>query len=181
MIIGLSGYARSGKDTVADMLPGFTKVAFADPLRALAYDLDPTVLVRETDYDSYQALVDDRGYDWVKDNTNARDFLVALGKGMRKHIHPDIWVTLALTKVAALVDAGRNVVITDVRYPNEAQRIKELGGQVWRIVRPGVEAANEEELRTIQEIDDTGVDWYVQNEGELEELRSVVENLLGLK
>jgi dephospho-CoA kinase len=40
MIIGLTGYAQSGKDTVANILVenyGYQRVAFADPIRALLY------------------------------------------------------------------------------------------------------------------------------------------------
>lgn len=32
------------------------------------------------------------------------------------------------------------LVITDVRYPNEAQRVKDLGGEIWEVVRPGLES-----------------------------------------
>ena len=46
MIIGLTGYAQSGKDTVAKILIeqyGFTRVAFADKIRELLYEMDPPV------------------------------------------------------------------------------------------------------------------------------------------
>jgi dephospho-CoA kinase len=46
MIIGLSGYAQSGKDTVAKVLVekyGYRRVAFADPIRDLLYGMDPLV------------------------------------------------------------------------------------------------------------------------------------------
>ena len=46
MIIGLTGYARSGKDTVAQILVdkfGFTRVAFADPIRDFCYQVNPIV------------------------------------------------------------------------------------------------------------------------------------------
>ena len=46
MIIGLSGYARSGKDAVAQVLVsefGFKRVAFADPIRDLLYEMDPKI------------------------------------------------------------------------------------------------------------------------------------------
>ena len=48
MIIGLSGYAQSGKDTVAKVLIeeyGFTRIAFADKIREFLYDLNPQVKV----------------------------------------------------------------------------------------------------------------------------------------
>jgi dephospho-CoA kinase len=46
MIIGLTGYARTGKDTVASVLVkdfGFERIAFADPIRELLYELNPKV------------------------------------------------------------------------------------------------------------------------------------------
>ena len=51
MIIGLTGYAQSGKDSVADILVknyGYTRIAFADPIRKLLYETNPAV--KDGDY-----------------------------------------------------------------------------------------------------------------------------------
>jgi 50S ribosomal subunit-associated GTPase HflX len=49
MIIGLSGYAQVGKDTVANILVqhhGYKRVAFADKIRECLFALDPIIAVR---------------------------------------------------------------------------------------------------------------------------------------
>lgn len=67
------------------------------------------------------------------------------------------------------------VVITDVRYPNEASRIKDLGGVVWEVVRPGVESdghASEQPLP--REL----VDHTIDNSGDLNFLTGRVDDAI---
>ena len=58
--------------------------------------------------------------------------------------------------------------MTDVRFPNEAQRIKDLGGVVWRVKRPGVGPANYHESETA--LDDWPFDAVLENDGNLVDL-----------
>jgi dephospho-CoA kinase len=67
MIIGLSGYAQSGKNTVADILVdhhGFIQLAFADAIRAFVYEINPMVACSPTGY--LQDLVNLKGWDEAK-------------------------------------------------------------------------------------------------------------------
>lgn len=129
-IIGLSGYSGVGKDTVAKMLVprGYGQLAFADSIRALAFDLDPAV------HDQVQMF----GWDKAKQNDYVRRYLQKLGVTARKYLGPEVWVNAAMLRVGAT----GNYVITDVRFPNEARRIKTMGGKVVRIDRPGVGPVN---------------------------------------
>lgn len=64
MIIGLSGYARSGKDTVASFLVSeyaFERISFADPIRDILYALNPSV-----DGESLISMVDNYGWEIAK-------------------------------------------------------------------------------------------------------------------
>jgi hypothetical protein len=119
-IIGLCGYARSGKDTAAEGLIeiGWTRVALADPLKRVALAI---------------------GWDGEKDEPG-RVLLQNLGQAVREHIAPDAWITALLT---AAERVHGDVVVTDVRYPNEAAAIRDQGGYLVQIVRPGVGPANE--------------------------------------
>ena len=74
MIIGLTGYARSGKDTVANYLVehhGYTRVAFADAIRDALYELNPYIAnnLRVAE------VVDDYGWDIAKTNPEVRRLL----------------------------------------------------------------------------------------------------------
>jgi hypothetical protein len=132
MIIGLSGYAQAGKDTVAELLClnyGYHRRAFADPMRDAIYTLNPIVFNLNS---RVADLVDEYGWDVAKANPEVRRLLQVFGTDVgRKMFNENFWVDIAL---AGLHDKHR-VVISDVRFPNEADAIKKLGGQVWRINR----------------------------------------------
>lgn len=151
-IIGLSGYAQSGKDSTAKVFVeelGFQKLAFADALRAVARAANPTVLGRRTKeaISSGSIFADALGdpylekgaYEWLKANTTYREFLQNLGTAVRDHLGPQAWVDAAMRKV----EEGGKYVISDVRFRNEAEAIVQQGGQVWRIRRVGNSAAND--------------------------------------
>jgi hypothetical protein len=138
MIIGLSGYARSGKDTVANILVeryGYKRVAFADPIRDLLYDVDPFV-DRNI---SLKSLVDEYGWDVAKSYPEVRRLMQDLGLSARRLFGESFWLHQA-TKSFATSD---KVVVADVRFVNEADTLRQNGGQVWRVERPGTEAVNE--------------------------------------
>ena len=56
----------------------------------------------------------------------------------RNLIHPDIWILEAERRLKQMSNANDTdgVIITDCRFPNEADKIHEMGGKVIRIVRP---------------------------------------------
>lgn len=122
-LIGLSGWATSGKDAVGQVLQRehhFTRVAFADPIKSLAVRI---------------------GWDGKKDE-RGRVLLQRIGVAAREVFGPDVWVNLAMRQVDALMEQGVRVCITDVRFPEEVTAIRERGGIVFRVVRPGVAAPN---------------------------------------
>ena len=136
MIIGLTGYAQSGKDSVANILVsnyGYTRVAFADPIRELLYQMNPAV--KDGGY-RVQSTVDAYGWDVAKTAfPEVRNMLQNLGVGARKTFGDMFWVQQALRQVSP----EGNFVITDVRYPNEAKAIREYdNSQIWRIKRSGI-------------------------------------------
>lgn len=168
-LIGLCGYARSGKNTVGDFLTeqyGYEQRAFADKLRDLAVYIDPYIGDEEVRY-SDEAVFN---YERAKNEfPEVRRFLVALGKGVREVLGGGIWLDACLpVKFPATFDDdsllfgwdGPPTVITDVRYPNEAQRILDLGGEVWYLNRLGHYGVNEEEVTSISKILDQGLVSY---------------------
>ena len=161
-LIGLCGWARSGKDTAAEALisRGFARVAFADALkREVCSGLGIARERLEVEKASWRPL------------------LVEWGRG-RRRVDQDCWIKLTRALVEKMPPSA-DVVVTDVRYPNEAKWIWEQGGFVLRISRPGVIAANEEEERTIAEVDKiaTRQTFWIENNGSVEDLHKKMEGV----
>ena len=169
MIIGLSGYAQSGKDTVAKILVeeyGFTRIAFADKIKELLYEMNPRINDRQL-----QQWVDLQGWDAIKGMSEVRMLLQNLGVGARKIMGELVWVKLAIMRL----DSDKNYVVTDVRFTNEADWIKEVyGGHIWRVERPGVNPANDHVSES--ELNAWNFDELIYNAGSLEDLAEIVRS-----
>lgn len=183
VIVGLHGVAQSGKDTAGSFLitrEGFERIAFADVMRNALLALDPLVTVKVTapkwhggevtDYRRLSQLIEERGWDRAKTEVpEVRQLLQRFGTEAGRMVHgEDVWVDLAL----AAVKLGGRYVVTDVRFANEAEAIRKLGGEVWRITRPGVESVN-------AHVSDAGlpdalIDRTIANDGTRADLRKRV-------
>ena len=178
MIIGLSGYAQTGKDTVAQHLVeqyGFTRIAFADPIREALYALDPIL----HDYPAIPGIrlswiVDKSGWESVKkESAEARRMLQRLGTEVaRNQWSPNFWVDLAMQKASKF---GK-VVITDVRFPNEYEAIRGANGDIWRVVKPGVSAVNAHASEVA--LDNYTFDKTILNNGSLDILHQSIDYLI---
>ena len=179
MIIGLTGYAQSGKDTVANILVekyGYTRIAFADKIREFLYDMNPM-------YDSIageprfvKSAVDRYGWDVAKQDPHIRRLLQNTGVSARKTFGENHWVVEAFKNI----DRDKDYVVTDVRFTNEAEWLKDIyNGQLWRIKRPGVEAVNSHVSE--HELANYKVDQIFMNGGSLDDLELLVKTrMLGL-
>lgn len=140
-IIGICGLAGSGKDTIGDALvnnlPNWEKVSFASHLKdvtALLFGFDRKMLAGETPED--RAIREQPDKFWSekmgKDFT-PRYALQYLGTNLlRNQLHQNIWVDCLERKI---LEFDKNVVITDVRFPNEINMIRNIGGEIWRVER----------------------------------------------
>lgn len=145
-ILGLRAWAQAGKDTLALAYideDQFERLAFADFMREALYALNPLVVYRKRwrrRFARLAELVDDRGWDAAKQIPEVRQLMQRFGtEAGRNVLGQDVWVNALFNRVLP----GHRYVITDVRFPNEAQRIKDHGGEVWRVTRPGVGPAND--------------------------------------
>jgi hypothetical protein len=132
-IIGLTGYAQHGKNTVAEVFEdlGYRPVAFADALREMARRLDPWVGAGHL---RYSELLNGVGYEEAKKNPEVRRLLQVLGtECVRDIIGENAWVQALFKNVFP----GERYVITDVRFPNEARAVTQAGGEVWKVTRLG--------------------------------------------
>ena len=173
MLIGLTGYAQSGKDTLANILVeeyGYKRVAFADKIRELLFEMDPPVPMPEGKIVGLQNLVEIYGWDVAKQNSTVRSMLQNLGVGARTVFGTDFWVQEAIRPVKD----SKNIVVTDVRFNNEADWIKSFeGSAIWRVKRNGVQAVNSHVSET--QMDGYPVDQIFTNNGSIEDLRILLK------
>lgn len=177
-LIGLTGHAGAGKDAAAAGLVagGWTRQAFADPVRSMALAIDPLV---EWDVFSHNPvrlslLVAKRGWHVSKQCPEVRRLLQTIGTdAVRVHLGEDAWVQ-AFDRAR---DRRADTVATDVRFPNEAHHIQRMGGIVIRIDRPGVGPVNG---HVSEAVDGLSVDAVVVNDGTIEQLQDRVAGLVRL-
>ena len=177
MIIGLSGYARSGKDTIADYLVehhGFIKLSFASPMREALYKLDPEITDMTGLVYGFRQAVNLFGWDDMKTYfPTYRGLMQRMGTEVgREMFGENFWVGQALKQVTP----GANVVFSDVRYQNEANAVQAAGGEVWRIERPGVGPANDHNSE--HDLDNYKFDHRIMNYGPVEDLYQTVTTIL---
>jgi hypothetical protein len=168
-VIGVSGLARTGKDTVANFALaqiGGYRYSFADPMRdmlkAIGMDLSDPFWQDRKDTPipalgaSPRRLMQTLGTEWG-----------------RQLINPDIWLVLAKQRLLAF---GPGMIISDVRFENEANWVRSLGGLVIHLVRPSAPKIE-------QHISEAGVlvndlDLVIHNNGTLEQLFDRVKETL---
>ncbi|MFJ5103186.1 hypothetical protein [Streptomyces sp. NPDC088554] len=145
--VGIIGRARVGKDTAGQWLVdnrGYRRVGFADPLKEAALKLDPIIQAEETrgDWGDCDLRISEAvklfGWEAAKDTyPEVRRILQELGASIRA-IDEDFWLRAAMAKVRAANEYGFPAVITDVRYPNEADSLRRAGFHLIHIERPSV-------------------------------------------
>jgi hypothetical protein len=139
-IIGITGRKFSGKDTAGNYFVekyGFERMAYADPLKKAAkeiFDFNDEQL-----YGNAKEIIDQY---WGITPRNAMQFL---GTDLfRNHIcellpnmGKDIWVNVLKRKALNIFEKNPDskIVVTDVRFPNELQAIKDLGGITIKLQR----------------------------------------------
>lgn len=171
MIIGLTGYAQSGKDTVAQELVeryGFTRVAFADKIREFLYDVNPMVACSPTGY--LVDLVNLVGWDKAKKEAQVRSLLQNLGVAARKNFGENFWILEAFKDIKS----ADQIVVTDVRFINEAKWIKSYeNSHIWKVKRPDITAVNDHVSES--EMDGYKPDQIFYNNGTLDDLKLLVK------
>lgn len=179
--IALTGLARSGKDSVAARLVdrhGYVRVAFADVLKAAALRVDPLIphmRGEEQLTTRLSRVVEIVGWEAAKDDLpEVRRFLQDFGQTIRE-IRPRFWIEAAYADIRAAWSADRPVVVTDVRYANEADALLASGFELVRVTRPGLTPGQH---RSEREMLDYPVGAELANDGTLADLHWKVDRLI---
>lgn len=167
MIIGLTGKARSGKDTAAEYLAtiGFDHYWFSKPMKDAC-----KVIFDWSDQHVYGDLkeVVDPAF-----GCSPRQALQTLGTEWgRDCIGENLWVDIAKAKMRC----AENIVISDVRFDNEARAIREMGGFVIEIIRPGIKSV--EAHSSEGGIGRKLIDKYVANSGTIDNLHERIRSII---
>lgn len=163
MLYGITGKAGAGKDTIASILANelnYTHISFAGPLKEALSVLgmpEPPREIKEHNYPgrdySYRVAAQTLGTEWAR------------------KLDENFWINLAIQKLDEL--KGRSVCISDVRFDNEAQMIKDRGGYILKIVGRDYNVSN---ATHVSEAGVSGslVDIEIPNRGSIEELKKSV-------
>lgn len=168
-IIAFTGLAQSGKTTAANafIAIGFDRMSFAEPIKAMVScltpckdkDARPPSLCGKTLREVYQTL----GTDWG-----------------RKMVGEDIWILAGRARLDELLgdvesDIIRGIVLDDVRFDNEAELIRNMGGLVVEITRSSVpQMEHSSEAGIAREL----IDYSFANEGDILTLQHQVRDYL---
>lgn len=189
-IIGINGLAKSGKDTACEFLQlelakqgvKVERDAFADRLKISAARAIGCTGPNSECIDDMN-WIKDNGYVAVYDETGnlvsgitGREYLQYYGTEAHRNVFgQDFWIEAVLPN-PALPYAGRDtfdvLVITDVRFDNEAKAVRDAGGEVWQIQRKS--QIKESEHASELALDPELVDVIVANNGTLEEFKDCV-------
>lgn len=175
-LVGIAGPAGSGKNTVADIISSqfdVVQYAFAQPLKQM---LQQGLGLNRHDTDGYRKEKVDARY-----GKSPREMLQTLGTEWgRNMVHPDIWVIATNEYCQALHNENRvlSIVLTDVRFENEADWVRQNGGVIIHVQRldasPVAAHASENGIKRLD------ADFTIHNDGDLEHLRGVTLNVARL-
>ncbi len=157
MLIGILGRKRVGKDTMSDYLCSkynFGKITLAQPLKdicKISYNFSDEQL-----YGSLKEIIDERFgvsprvvYQYLGTDIFRKDINKII-----PNIKNNFWINLVAENYLKMIDVNKNscVVISDVRFQNEIDRIHELGGIVIKINRTFMEDTHASPNNTISNI-----------------------------
>lgn len=182
-IIGLCGYDGHGKDTVASFLPAL-RLAFADPLYeevAQAFGVTVDWLQRREHKETPSVLLDvalcrDAAFQSLLPEgvpQSPRTILRLWGTEYRRRTDSGYWLRRIERRALPTRD---DLVISDVRFDDEAQWVRDMGGQIWLVHDPrkpvpsGGHASTQDPKRFRPES-------IIRNDGTLDALRLRTEAL----
>jgi len=186
MIIGITGKKRSGKDEVGIYLYNehrFIRYALADPMKWAVQDI--FLMTKRQLWGDRKEIVDNRY------GVTPRQLLQVVGTELFQYAIyrylPDLkisprklWINrfrLWYKKTTKKNGFEGDVCITDVRFPHEAETIKEMGGIIIKLERPSLDYEKDNHASE-QEIDLIQQHWTVINDGTIEDLYPKIDEII---
>ncbi len=175
MLIGLGHRRGVGKNTIAELMKrhferngyGVSLVSFASKLKSIAYDLYSWGGLQTEAY--YEKYYDEKEKILPRLGKSPRTIWIEIGNKMRD-VHPMTWVKAGLKRQADVT------IITDARYPNELDAIKEDGGLVIKVLNVNVPEHND--VADSAAKDYKNWDYVLFNSGTQAQLEEYIENFM---
>jgi hypothetical protein len=140
-----------------------------------------------SEWNTYRAVFSDRsdfhGWEVVTNQMTVREFLQKLGTdAMRNGLHTNVWVNMLMNeykKFQEMVpDAQSHFprwIITDTRFPNEYEALREKNALFIKIERPGIELNNHPSETSL---DNHEFNYVIENSGDIYQLQSKIREIL---
>jgi hypothetical protein len=168
MVIGLTGRKGSGKNMACANLPlaAFKPMSFAEPLKSLCKDVFG---LEDCDIESRE-LKEKTLTKWP--HVSPRILMQHVGTDLFRKNYPEVWVEHLKRRIFEQGNNG-HIIVTDVRFKNEAEMIYRVGGQIIRIVRPGHEyEVGVDPHSSETEMDDIDAVKTIKNDGTIQLLQA---------
>ena len=165
--------AQSGKSSVANVFvaQGYRRVKFADPLKNMVRSLlrdvgfDNVTIERYVEGDLKEVPIEQLG------GKTSRFILQTIGTDWGREImYPNLWIDVAMAKVDRYLERGYNVVVDDLRFPNELAALNVRHATTIRVTRPGFVPTSRYEGA----MDEVRFHIDLFNNGTLEQLKGLV-------
>lgn len=183
MLIGIHGAAGAGKDTAGNYLVtnyNFVKRAFATPIKQML----SAIGIHEPDRDAKENVMPEWGFSY-------RRAAQLLGTEWGRKLHDEIWINAMQFELRMLALSGQSVVITDVRFENEASMIRAKGGIIIHLLDRSYDTAADSVKPTWwdrllgrrKHKSEAGIevqpdDWIITNSGTLKDLYDKLDNFI---
>lgn len=160
LLIGLVGHKGSGKNLSADFIcaafPQFHQDAFANTLKEVC-----AAIFGLTEQEMHDPATKEQRLERYPFQS-PREIMQKMGTEAVRSNWPEAWIEA----ISRRIKMYPNIVITDVRFSNEAEMIRERGGKLVRISRPRVTPENEKDLHASETVQDKiEVDKELLNDG----------------
>lgn len=172
-LIGIGGYALSGKDAVAAVLEteGWRRTYMSRTVEKAMLALNPWIHHEET-WTRYRKIHAEIGFDASKLIPEVREFLMALGTEVgRDMLGPNVWVDAAFRRVDGWMARGHDVVLTGVRFHNELVALRDRDGLALWVDRGLAPLSGHASENTLTASD---FDLLIPNLGTLDDLAETV-------
>lgn len=188
-VVGITGTLNSGKDVAATAFTdrGYVRLSFADPLKDVVHRI-------------FKIPTEILWGDSSKRDTRTRKILQELGTDFARRYDADVWVKRTMERIRALGEretdplglldftyAPAKVVVPDVRFPNEAQALREeFDATLIRVYRPEASKGKEEDVvahaseTSVEKIPKKLYTYTLRNYGTLDEFKLEAKNLAEL-
>lgn len=202
IIIGISGFAKTGKDTAAGYLVrdmGFTRVALADEIKRAAQ--------KWFGFSYYDLWGESENREKIVNGVSVRKACQFIGTEVARTLDPNVWVNCISDVCARLMigmpsnsglryeylpDRGlfvkegwarppAGIVISDIRYKNEIEAIRSWSGMLIRIKRNQTiegDASQHKSETEMTEIPDSEFDYVIENDKTVDDLGQTIVKIV---